>query len=259
MITLGCAAATDTGRLREINEDSILSTPPIFAVADGLGGYRAGQVASGIVVTELARLTRTQSSTRPEEVTAALQRANDAILTAAAGSVDMAGMGTTASGIAMVNTGGVEHWMVFNVGDSRVYRLSDGRLTQLTVDHSEVQELVAAGSLTRAMARDHPRRNVVTRALGSDPPPVIDSWLLPVVVGERLLICSDGLVNELDDGDLLSVLRVGGPEVVAPALVEAARTAGGRDNISAVVVEVAVMSADVDEDTTPRGGPGDAP
>jgi hypothetical protein len=128
--------------------------------------------------------------------------------------------------------------MVFNVGDSRVYRLAADRIVQLTVDHSEVQELVLAGVLSREQARTHPRRNVVTRALGAAPSLHADHWLLPAVDGERFLICSDGLTGELPDGVILPLLTVGSPQQAAEALVAAANDAGGRDNITALVVDI---------------------
>jgi protein phosphatase len=142
--------------------------------------------------------------------------------------------------------------MVFNIGDSRVYRLSGDRLEQLTVDHSEVQELVLAGVITREQARTHPRRNVVTRALGSDVGLLPDHWLLPAIGGDRYLICSDGLFSELPDEVILPLLAVGTPERAAEALVAAANDAGGRDNVTVVVVDVESDDDDADETTLPR-------
>jgi hypothetical protein len=140
--------------------------------------------------------------------------------------------------------------MVFNVGDSRVYRLAAERIVQLTVDHSEVQELVLAGVLTREQARTHPRRNIVTRALGSAPTVHSDHWLLPAVAGDRFLICSDGLTGELPDEVILPLLTVGGPQQAADALVAAANDAGGRDNITAVVVDIVGDARAADETPT---------
>jgi protein phosphatase len=129
--------------------------------------------------------------------------------------------------------------MVFNVGDSRVYRLAGDHVEQLTVDHSEVQELVLAGVITREQARIHPRRNVVTRALGSESGLRPDHWLLPAVGGDRYLVCSDGLFGELPDEVILPLLTVGYPQQAAEALVAAANDAGGRDNVTAIVVDIA--------------------
>jgi PPM family protein phosphatase len=148
-------------------------------------------------------------------------------------------MGTTITGLALLETAGGDHLMVFNVGDSRVYRLSGGRLEQLTVDHSEVQELVNAGVITRDQARIHPRRNIVTRALGTIPPSRIDYWMLPATAGDRYMACSDGLYSEVPDEHIGSLLANGGsPQSTADALVSAAEVAGGHDNITVIVVDV---------------------
>jgi PPM family protein phosphatase len=129
--------------------------------------------------------------------------------------------------------------MVFNVGDSRVYRLAAGHLDQMSVDHSEVQELVRAGALTQEQARTHPRRNIVTRALGSDTVLRADHWLLPAIAGDRYLLCSDGLFGELLDEEIRELLATGDPQWAATSLVEAADVAGGRDNTTAIVVDIA--------------------
>jgi serine/threonine protein phosphatase PrpC len=147
-------------------------------------------------------------------------------------------MGTTVTGLAGLETLGGDRLMVFNVGDSRVYRLAAGRVEQLTVDHSEVQELVLAGVLTPEQARTHPRRNVVTRALGGGLELVADHWLLPATVGDRFLICSDGLFGELPDEAIAGLLATPRPQQAAQGLVAAANDAGGHDNITALVVDI---------------------
>jgi protein phosphatase len=155
----------------------------------------------------------------------------------------------------LIETSGGGHMMVFNIGDSRVYRLADGRLDQITVDHSEAQELVVAGHLTRDEARTYPRRNIVTRALGSDPPPTPDHWLLPAIAGDRYLLCSDGLFSELPDDQILSLLKAGEPQHAADTLVAAANDAGGRDNITVIVADIDQDEDDdraVEGDTMPR-------
>jgi protein phosphatase len=129
--------------------------------------------------------------------------------------------------------------MVFNVGDSRVYRLADNDFGQLTVDHSEVQEMVLAGAITPEQARTHPRRNIVTRALGSDVVLRPDHWLLPPIAGDRYLLCSDGLTGELTDEEILPLLLADDPQQSAAALVAAADEAGGHDNTTVIVVDVA--------------------
>ena len=147
-------------------------------------------------------------------------------------------MGTTISGLAGLETIGGDRLMVFNVGDSRVYRLAGDRVEQLTVDHSEVQELVLAGVLTREQARTHPRRNVVTRALGGGTDLAADHWVLPATVGDRFLICSDGLFGELADEVMAPLLAIRDPQQAAETLAAAANQAGGHDNITALVVEI---------------------
>jgi PPM family protein phosphatase len=242
MIRFSHGVATSVGRVRRVNEDSYLAVPPIYAVADGMGGHGSGDVASRLAVEALARCV----SLRPlftEAVLHALEEANQVIVSRAE---PPSRMGTTVTGLAGLETAGGDHLMVFNVGDSRVYRLAADRIVQVTVDHSEVQELVLAGVLSREQARIHPRRNVVTRALGAAPSVQSDHWLLPAVSGDRFLICSDGLTGELPDEVILPLLTVGGPQQAAEALVAAANDAGGRDNITAMVVDIVgdVRSAD---------------
>jgi PPM family protein phosphatase len=234
MIRFRHGVDTSVGRVRRVNEDSYLAVPPVYAVADGMGGHGSGDVASRLAVEVLGRCVML----RPlftEAVLHALDEANRAI-------IEHDGpnrMGTTITGLAGLETLGGDRLMVFNVGDSRVYRLAGGHLTQVTVDHSEVQELVQAGVITRDQARIHPRRNIVTRALGTIPPSRIDYWLLPATAGDRFLICSDGLYSELPDEHIASLLTNGGsPEDTAGALVAAAEVAGGHDNITVIVVDV---------------------
>jgi PPM family protein phosphatase len=226
--------ATSAGRVRRVNEDSYLVVPPLYAVADGMGGHEAGDVASRLAVGELARCVVPGRPLDMESVLGALDEANRVIIEREQESR----MGTTITGLAAVETASGTRLLVFNVGDSRVYRLSGGRLDQVSVDHSQVQELLRAGALTPEQARTHPRRNVVTRALGRDVIVRPDHWLLPATAGDRYLLCSDGLFGELSDGKLAELLVVGDPQRVATVLVAAANAAGGRDNITAVVVDV---------------------
>jgi hypothetical protein len=177
-----------------------------------------------------------------EAVLAALDDANRTIVQHG----EAHGMGTTVTGLASLETAGGNHLMVFNVGDSRVYRVADGRLDQVTVGHSEVQELVLAGALTPDQARAHPRRNVVARALGGDLTVRPDHWLLPAIAGDRFLLCSDGLFNELTEDQIRSLLAAGDPQYAATALVAAAVLRGRR---SLVVRELARP------DGTPTGEP----
>lgn len=247
-------AATDRGRKRKANEDSFFAEPPLFVVADGMGGHAAGDVASRVAVDAFAVLAR-HAPISAQDAVDAIGEANSSILGIAAASPDKAGMGTTLTGLVSVLVGGTEHWMVFNVGDSRVYCLQEGHLDQLTVDHSEVEEMVIAGQMTREQARTYERRNVVTRSLGMDPEPVADSWVFPSVGGERFLLCSDGLTSELTDDQIARCLLADAhPQSVAEELVRQAVEAGGRDNVTVIVVDTAAPSdvSHVDEDTTPR-------
>jgi serine/threonine protein phosphatase PrpC len=247
MIHFSHGVATSVGRVRRVNEDSYLAVPPIYAVADGMGGHGSGDVASRLAVEVLARCVEL----RPlftEAVLTSLEEANQVII----GRGDANRMGTTITGLAGLETAGADHLMVFNVGDSRVYRLAADHIEQLTVDHSEVQELVLAGVLTREQARTHPRRNIVTRALGTDSSLLADHWLLPVVGGDRFLICSDGLFGELPDEVILPLLTVGSARHAAEALVAAANDAGGHDNVTAVVVDIDPDDGAADETPVPR-------
>jgi len=234
------AASTSSGQVRRVNEDSYIAQPPLFAVADGMGGHGSGDLASRIAIDTLTMAGRLQPLS-VEGVLDALEGANRAIVTYEGAH----GMGTTITGLALLETSGGDHLMVFNVGDSRVYRLYSGQLEQVTVDHSEVQELVKAGVITRDQARIHPRRNIVTRALGVIPPSRPDYWLLPAVAGDRYLICSDGLYTEMPDEHIQSLLSSGSPQSAADALVVAAEVAGGHVNITAIVVDV-VGFGDID-------------
>ena len=255
-LMLRVGAATDTGRVRDHNEDSALAEGAIFVVADGMGGHAAGEVASGIVVETMRELA-VREDLVADDITQQLILANDRILAAVESHPDRKGMGTTATGLALVTAGGADHWAVFNVGDSRVYRHIDGTLTQVTVDHSEVQELVDAGVITPQEARVHPSRNVVTRSLGTDYAYQSDVWVLPPYAGERFVICSDGLTNEISDEGLREILQQHpDPQIAAEELVRAAVEAGGRDNVTVVVIN---LDGDVGDDlavTTPRE-PGD--
>ena len=247
MIDFRHGAATSTGRVRRVNEDSYLAAPPIYAVADGMGGHGSGDLASTLAVQVLVRCADLDPLSL-EAVCAALEEANQVIIKQEPGTL----IGTTVTGLAGLGTAGADHLMVFNVGDSRVYRLAADRIEQLTVDHSEVQELLLAGAITREQARTHPRRNIVTRALGSAPVLLADHWLLPAIGGDRFLLCSDGLTSELPDEAILPLLSAGTPDQAAEALVTAANDAGGRDNITAVVVDIQSDDDSMDETTMPR-------
>ncbi len=163
-------------------------------------------------------------------------------------------MGTTVTGLAEVSVDGEPHWAVFNVGDSRVYRYAGGRLRRVTVDHSEVEELVAHGLIDAEEARIHPARHIITRSVGMQPTPSVDVWVLPQTPGERFLLCSDGLTSELTDARIASVLaEYADPDEAAAALVQAVLAEQARDNVTVVVIDVRVTrTAAGDEITVPR-------
>ena len=237
---------------RAHNEDCARAGRSVFVVADGMGGHAAGEVASSIAAETLLELDQRQVL-HPRDVIAQVAEANRRILASAAHHPEQTGMGTTVAGVAIVHVGGSPHWAVFNVGDSRVYRLLDGELRQVTVDHSEVWELVQRGELTPEEARHHPGRNIVTRTLGREPMGQVDTWVFPPYAGERFLVCSDGLSNELAASELEQVLTsVDDVQQSADELVRRAVEAGARDNVTAIVVALPGMESDLDEDTTPR-------
>ena len=236
MISLRAGAATDVGRVRNLNEDRYLVAGRIFAVCDGLGGHQAGEVASATAVDALE-----SSFTEPtiDCLLDAVKEANRAIWQLAQDEPDKRGMGTTITAIAVVEQDGDEQLVVVNVGDSRGYLLRDGELTQLTEDHSLVAEMERDGRLTHEEALDHPQRAVITRALGLEPDVEIDHLELLPYRGDRILLCSDGLTNEVADDHMGSTLRrLADPEEAAKDLVTQARANGGNDNITAVVIDV---------------------
>lgn len=228
--------ASDRGLRRELNEDSLIAADPVFAIADGMGGHEAGEVASSICVRTLSEspLVGQHLPEVSASVLAELLREADLRIRAATGGR----AGTTLTGAVLVQESGSPYWLVFNVGDSRTYRLTQGVLEQITVDHSEVQELVDLGQITPDEALVHPRRHVVTRALGTGSDTEADYWLIPVEPGDRLLVCSDGLTGEVSDGHLMQILSsVANPQDACAAMVQAALRSGGRDNITVLVVD----------------------
>lgn len=237
MHDLDFGAATDRGVVRAINEDSVLARPPVFVVADGVGGSEAGEVASAIVVEEFARLSE-RSPIDPDDVGHALATAHERVSALHHGQAY--GAGTTAVGAVGIADGGDGYWVVFNIGDSRIYqRKADLTLTQISVDHSHVQELIDAGVITSDEAQRHPERNLVTRAVGAEDAFEPDYWVLPMVPGERLLICSDGLLGDCAMDDVAALVRRPAPAAeVADELVALALRCRARDNVSAVVVDV---------------------
>jgi protein phosphatase len=233
--------ATDVGRVRRHNEDCARVAGTIYVVADGMGGHAAGEVASEIAAETVIELASSGSTEHLDasDFVEQLTQANRRILESAAMHPEQTGMGTTLAGLALVGGDGSQHWVVFNMGDSRVYHLVDEHLSQVTIDHSEVWELVQSGIITPAQARHHPARNVVTRSLGRYRMGTVDTWVMPPQPGEAFVICSDGLSNELSSEQIEAILLAAGDaEEAAAALVRAAVEAGGRDNVTAIVVSL---------------------
>jgi protein phosphatase len=247
-VELHHGGATDIGRVREVNEDSLLIEPPVFVVADGMGGHAGGDVASRIVIEEFARLAVDGYDVEDAApaVAGAIARSqqriaeHDATRPWVAGRLP--GSGTTVVAALLVTVEDSPFWLLANVGDSRAYRLADDGLVQVTVDHSLVQEMVDSGRITAAQAELHPDRHVLTRALGGGAPVDADYFRLPAA--ERLLLCSDGVTGMLTDGRIEALLReYDDPRDAADRLVVAAVEAGGADNATAIVVDAMASGA----------------
>ncbi|HEY5516818.1 MAG TPA: Stp1/IreP family PP2C-type Ser/Thr phosphatase [Coriobacteriia bacterium] len=242
----GVGALTDPGLTRPQNEDSMLVEPPLYAVADGMGGHRAGEVASRVALEEL--LANAPRSIDSKALARAVRAANRAVIDSAEKTRTRSGMGTTLTAAMVDGT----HIAIAHVGDSRAYLLHDGRLTRITDDHSMVADLVRQGALTEEDARFHPQRSVITRALGSDRNMLADLYDVEAVVGDRLLLTTDGLTGMIPDdyiGELLAAER--DPDAAAAKLVEAANRAGGYDNITVIVIDIGDVRA---VDATPARG-----
>jgi PPM family protein phosphatase len=248
------AAVTDPGRRRRRNEDAYVVQPPLFAVADGMGGAQAGEIASRIAASVLRD---SDGGTGEDAVIALIQEANRRVYEAAVSDDTRAGMGTTMTA-ALVEGGTVR---IGHVGDSRAYRVRDGVLEQLTEDHSLVAELVRSGKLSPEEADVHPQRSVITRVLGTDPEVDVDTFEVEARPGDVFMICSDGLTSMVDDEAILALLRQDGQplEQRARGLVEAANRGGGEDNITVILFalgegdpdDTATFPAVADEDGTP--------
>jgi len=226
-------ASTHTGLVRGNNEDAFLvdAAHDLYAVADGIGGHRGGEVASRTAVEAVRAAI---ASGRP--VNEAITRANTAVLERAAGDDELTGMGTTMTALVVA---GPQQVLVGHVGDSRAYMLHEGVLRRITDDHSLVEELVREGRLTQEQAESHPQRNLVTRALGVDAEVEVDLYTIEVMVGDRVVLCSDGLTTMVRERDIERLLRSEpDPQRAAELLVDAANRAGGEDNTSVVVVDV---------------------
>jgi PPM family protein phosphatase len=225
------AVRTDTGRQRNANEDSLFTAPPLFVVADGMGGAQAGEVASKAAAESFAQELPQGPPERLLEET--IEGANRTIYELARKDPSLAGMGTTIT--AAIADLEAEEVAIGHVGDSRAYRLRGGKFEQLTRDHSLVEEMRRKGQLTDAQAEDHPQRSIITRALGPEPEVQVDLQTVPAQAGDVFLICSDGLTTMLDDQRIARVLgRATSLQSAVRALVDEANRAGGRDNITVV-------------------------
>lgn len=263
-LVVSTGSATHAGLRRALNEDAHLASAPVFVVADGMGGHEAGERASAAVIAEFATSVG-RTSLHLDDVRLALARARVVVERLSLSADGRAG--TTLSGVVIAAVDGMGYWLAINIGDSRTYRLADGELEQISVDHSVVQELIETGELTPEAALTDRRRNIITRAIGASSTGDADYWLFPAELGDRILVCSDGLTSEISDERIRAVLSsVPDPQEAADVLVGEAVEAGGRDNITVVVVDaVSVASrpgtlleadSDMDMDTRPREAAG---
>jgi len=247
-VELHHGAATDVGLLRETNEDAYLAAPPVFVVADGMGGHENGDVASRIVVEEFAQLAEEGfDPTRGREAVAATLESSQRRIAdyAAPGPGPRRTPGTTVVAALLVEDDGAPAWLLANLGDSRIYAVAGGRLRRVSTDHSVVQELVDSGEITADEANDHPERHVITRALGGPRLEPADYFVLPLPEAERLLLCTDGISGLVDDDRIAEILTQSpDPRDAADRLVGAALEAGGDDNATAVVVDVVGLVPD---------------
>jgi PPM family protein phosphatase len=258
-VNFAFGACTDVGRGRSANEDAFVADADsgLYAVADGMGGHRAGEVASATAIETL----RSAFGSRPR-IADAVEAANAAVFAQAGQNPEMRGMGTTVTAVALTEG---RYATIGHVGDSRAYLLRDGGLTQVTEDHSLVEQLVREGQLSPEEAANHPQRAIITRALGIEPDVEVDVYEVDLRSGDRLLLCSDGLSNMVRDQQIELMLREQpDPQQAAEMLVEAANAAGGDDNITVVIVDAlgdagagtAAAAAPVAVGTPrPEGGP----
>jgi serine/threonine protein phosphatase PrpC len=226
---------TDTGKKRRRNEDDYVVEPPLFAIADGMGGAQAGELASSLAAGAIREDEGTEGSGE-RRVTELIQEANRRVYQRSSQDAAASGMGTTMT-VALVSNGNV----VFgHVGDSRAYLIRNGKLEQLTEDHSLVAELVRSGKLSPEEAETHPQRSVITRALGTDPDVDVDTFSIETVPGDLFMLCSDGLTSMVEDDVILQTVEKNRDnlQAAAKALIRAANKGGGEDNITVVFFEI---------------------
>lgn len=244
--TLAVAARTDKGYCRALNEDALFAADPCFVIADGMGGHERGDAASKAAISAFSEAFTAPGEASIARVEQAIAEARQRVQAVAAQT--SRGAGCTLSGAIRVTHEGIPHWYVLNIGDSRVYLQRGSELRQLTVDHSLRSELLSEGNVEGARTP----RNIITRALGSDDDRH-DAWMLPIETGSRLLVCSDGLTIELEDAEISELLAYeSNIEVATSALVSRALEAGGRDNISIILVDVCAggVAMPIPEDDT---------
>ncbi|MDT0203710.1 protein phosphatase 2C domain-containing protein [Nocardioides sp. AE5] len=254
MVHLDCGAATDTGRVRTHNEDSYFAAAPVFVVADGMGGHHGGEVASAIATEEFGRLAH--EGYDPAHTTDVVVDA----LVASQRRIQEYGRqhhsdgeiewyaGTTVAAALLCEDEATPKWLLANLGDSRIYKVHEGRLDQVSVDHSLVQELLDSGEIDAEEAAVHPERHVITRALGGPVLRAPDFFVLPLSSAERVLLCSDGVSGMIDDTTIHRILTsTTDPRDAADALVKASLEAGGEDNATAIVIDVVGLPEDVSD------------
>jgi protein phosphatase len=251
-VRLRWGGASDVGQVREVNQDSLFVGTGLFVVADGMGGHAGGEIASRLAVETMeSELESDAEQDRPRRVldlVTAVQAANDRVWSQSEDDPQLAGMGTTVVAIGIVEEDGEARVAIVNVGDSRAYRLSGGDLDQISDDHSLVGELLREGRLTADEARVHPQKNIVTRAVGIERYVDVDEFQVLPRTGDRYLLCSDGLTDEVTEDEIVRVLRsIDEPDAAAKELVRLANAGGGRDNITLIVVDV------VDDGMGPTG------
>ncbi len=236
-------AATDTGRVRKINEDSCYNDPEqmgLYIVADGMGGHQAGEVASSLAVETLSTVLRdslmggnARSSYIEDVMRDAVVATNRTVYDLATSKSGYSGMGTTVV-VCIVRK---NHLHVAHIGDSRAYLLRDGILKQLTTDHSLVQELLSKGRITEEEALDHPRKNILTRALGTDPAVEVDTMNIALKSGDTILLCTDGITNHVDPLEIKGFLTENPPETACREMIRLANDRGGFDNMTVLIIE----------------------
>lgn len=235
--------ATDIGRVRKINEDSYYNDPEhlgLYIIADGMGGHQAGEVASSLAVETLSTILREHLMDRnfsladiEHVLRSAVERTNQTVYSLATSQPGYSGMGTTVV-VCIVREG---HAHIAHIGDSRAYLVRQRVLKQLTTDHSLVQELLDKGRITEAEAEDHPRKNILTRALGTDPVVEVDTMSVQLQKGDTLMMCTDGISNHVDRQELLELISDNPPESACMEIIRVANSRGGFDNMTILIVE----------------------